>query len=207
MGNNTAVVDYGMGNLFSIKKLVDRLGFACTITSDKAEILNAQKVILPGVGHFGKAMHHLAEANLIDVLNEKALVQKSPILGICLGMQLMASFSEEGNVEGLSWFDAKVEKFTINNKELFKVPHVGWNTVTHEQRNSVLLKDVRPDDEFYFVHSYHLTSSVDENVLCYTNYEYKFISAIQRENIFGVQFHPEKSHGAGEQMIKNFLNQ
>lgn len=194
-----------MGNLFSIRKVLERLGFSCRVSSSEKDIVQAEKLILPGVGHFGKAMHNLQEAHLIEPLNEAVLVKKIPVLGICLGMQLMAAYSEEGNADGLGWFDASVIKFRISNPGLYKVPHMGWNTLTHEKPGSPILKNLSPDDEFYFVHSYHVVANQPADVLCYSTYEYNFVAAIEKENITGVQFHPEKSHRAGAQLIKNFL--
>lgn len=205
MVKEVLVVDYGMGNLFSIRKVVERLGFACTISRDPDEIRSANKLILPGVGHFGKAMQHLQEGRLIDPLQEAVLNRKTPVLGICLGMQLMASYSEEGGAEGLGWFDARVVRFRISNTDLYKVPHMGWNTLLPEKPSSRLLKGIDAQDEFYFVHSYHVETGIQGDILTKTSYEYQFVSAIEKDNIFGVQFHPEKSHQAGETMLNNFL--
>lgn len=206
MNKDIVIVDYGMGNIFSLRKVIDRIGFQSRISADPDEVKRAKRIILPGVGHFGKAMSNLRNANLVESLNEAVLVNKTPVLGICLGMQLMARHSEEGDSEGLNWFDANVVKFDIKDKVMFKVPHVGWNTATHEKPGSKLLSGVDMDDEFYFVHSYHVEPSNKNEILSQTPYEVSFVSAIERDNIYGVQFHPEKSHKAGEQMIRNFLN-
>ena len=205
MKSDIVIVDYGMGNLYSIVKVIERLGHSCKVTGDFAEIRNASKIILPGVGHFGKAMDNLRKANLVDELNETVLVKKTPVLGICLGMQLMATHSQEGDSTGLNWIDAEVVKFNMQKPEIYKVPHVGWNTLSQEKENSFLLKEINPDDKFYFVHSYHFSANDTSDILSQTNYEYTFVSGVQKENITGVQFHPEKSHKAGEQMISNFL--
>jgi imidazole glycerol-phosphate synthase subunit HisH len=206
MAKEVLIIDYGMGNLFSIRKVIERLGFSCKVSDSSQDILKASRLILPGVGHFGKAMQNLQETNLVDSLNESVLVKKTPVLGICLGMQLMASHSEEGDVNGLNWFDARVEKFQIKDTSLYKVPHMGWNTITHEQPGSVILRNLNIDDEFYFVHSYHIVANNPTDILTKTSYEYLFVSSFEKDNIAGVQFHPEKSHRAGEQLIKNFLN-
>jgi glutamine amidotransferase len=206
MAKEVLIIDYGMGNLFSIRKVIERLGFSCKVSDSSQDILKASRLILPGVGHFGKAMQNLQETNLVDSLNESVLVKKTPVLGICLGMQLMASHSEEGDVNGLNWFDARVEKFQIKDTSLYKVPHMGWNTITHEQPGSVILRNLNIDDEFYFVHSYHIVANNPADILTKTSYEYLFVSSFEKDNIAGVQFHPEKSHRAGEQLIKNFLN-
>lgn len=207
MKNEVVIVDYGMGNLFSIRKVIERIGFSCKVSNTHHDIKNASKIILPGVGHFAKAMSNLKEANLIEELNEAALVKKTPVLGVCLGMQLMAKYSEEGNVAGLNWFDADVIRFQIAHKDMYKVPHMGWNTISHEKANSIMLDKIQPDDEFYFVHSYHIVTRNEGDILTKTPYEYSFVSSVEKDNIVGFQFHPEKSHKAGEQLIKNFLSQ
>lgn len=206
MKDEVIIVDYGMGNLFSIRKVIERIGFSCTISNAPNEIKNAGKIILPGVGHFGKAMNNLKNAHIIDELNEAVLVKKTPVLGICLGMQLMATHSEEGDAMGLNWFDARVIRFQISNTDLYKVPHMGWNTISHEQPGSFILKNLKEEDEFYFVHSYHVVPNDPADVLTKTPYENLFVSSVQKNNITGVQFHPEKSHLAGEQLIRNFVN-
>ena len=213
------IVDYKMGNLHSVKKKLDRLKVDAVISSDPETILNATKLILPGVGHFGNAMKNLKELNLLDALNEAVLVKKTPILGICLGMQLMAKTSEEGtenrelraesrdlfSVKGLGWFDAEVVKFTFEDTLRFKVPHTGWNTISIE-KESLLMKAIPVDSEFYFVHSYYMKANDPNDVLNYTEYGSPFASAISKGNIHGFQYHPEKSHDVGLQLLKNFLN-
>jgi cyclase len=212
------IVDYKMGNHHSVKKKLDGLKVESLISSDPEIILNATKLILPGVGHFGKAMENLRELNLIDALNEAVLVKKTPILGICLGMQLMAKSSEEGtenrelraesrdlfSVKGLGWFDADVVKFKVNDTLRFKVPHTGWNTISIE-KESPLMKNISPDSEFYFVHSYYMKANDASDVLNYTDYGTPFASAISKGNIYGFQYHPEKSHDVGLQLIRNFV--
>lgn len=199
------VIDYGMGNLFSIRKVLERLGYGCHISDSYQDIRKASKLILPGVGHFGKAMQNLQQKNLIDELNESVLIRKTPVLGICLGMQLFATSSEEGEANGLNWIKGKVVKFGIKQPAIYKVPHVGWNTLTHEKEYSFLLNGLNTTDKFYFVHSFHFADNEESETLTKTNYEYSFVSSVQKDNITGVQFHPEKSHKAGEQMISNFL--
>ncbi len=203
MKQKIAIVDYGMGNLFSIYKRLIRLECDVFITSNNKVIENCDKIILPGVGHFAKAMKNLNTINLIPVLNEEVLIKKKPILGICLGMQLMASFSEEGNTTGLNWINAKVVKFT-HTHSCYRTPHMGWNTITIKNE-STLMKNITEEDEFYFVHSYHYTHTEKSVVLNETTYEYTFCSAIEKDNIFGVQYHPEKSHDSGDKLLKNFL--
>ena len=160
-------------------------------------------MILPGVGHFANGMKKLRELELIDVLDEKVLSQKTPILGICLGMQLFCKFSEEGNIEGLKWFDADTVRFKKNDVR-HKIPHMGWNSL-EVMKKSELFKSLDKEHLFYFVHSYYVKCNIQEDVLATTNYAYEFVSAIEKDNIYGVQFHPEKSHEWGEQVLKNFL--
>lgn len=204
MPQKIAIIDYEMGNHFSVHKKMNLLGQEVITTNDITQIQTADKLILPGVGHFGKAMNHLEKLNLIDALSEEVQVKKKPILGICLGMQLMASFSEEGNVNGLNWIDAKVLKFVIKNQLKFKVPHTGWNQI-NIVKPSKLLEGIDNLSEFYFVHAYHFKCHDLSDVLCHTTYEKQFVSAIEKQNIFGVQFHPEKSHDVGLQLLKNFV--
>lgn len=204
MKGSVVILDYGMGNLNSVKKKIDRLHAKAIVSSKKEDILNADKIILPGVGHFKKAMSNLKQMDLIDTLNEAVMVHQKPILGICLGMQLMAKTSEEGNCEGLGWFDAKVVKFNINNTLKHKVPHMGWNQII-QSKESRLMTGLPENASFYFVHAYHLETTQKQDVLNETDYEYRFISAIEKNNIFGVQYHPEKSHDDGELLLKNFI--
>ena len=198
------IVDYGTGNLNSVHKSLDRLGVDSIISSDPNDIDSADKLILPGVGHFGNAMANLRELNLLDALHEAVLVKQKPILGICLGMELMANRSEEGNVAGLGWIDAEMIRFNISNKKRYKVPHIGWNKIWIK-KNSLLMKNVSESSEFYFVHSYHLKINNQSDILNETQYELIYPSAIEKDNIFGVQYHPEKSHDAGEQLLRNFV--
>lgn len=194
-----------MGNLHSVKKKLMSLNVNTIISSNPVEIESANKIILPGVGHFGKAMESLNALRLVDVLNEQVLIKKKPILGICLGMQLMANKSEEGNVEGFGWFDAEVVKFKVADTLKYKVPHTGWNQI-EIKKESALMKGVPDLSEFYFVHSYHFKIENKKDILNETEYEYRFVSAVEKENIFGVQYHPEKSHDVGELLLKNFIN-
>ena len=200
-----AIIDYGMGNLGSVKKKMNRLGAGSVITFDLDEIRKCDKIILPGVGHFGRAVHEIKQRGIWELLSEQVLVQRKPILGICLGMQLMSTHSEEGNSEGFGWFDAKVIRFKIKDRTRYKVPHIGWNSL-EQKKDSKLLKDLAPDSTFYFVHSYHVECSDQADVLTTTIYENEFVSAIQKDNMFGVQFHPEKSHDDGENLLRNFID-
>lgn len=205
MSTKIIIVNYGMGNLNSVKRKLSRIGVDAQISAQPQDISTADKIILPGVGHFSTAMDNLRSLGLIDPLNDFALVQQKPILGICLGMQLMAQRSEEGNVNGLGWFDADVVRFNIHDKLKYKIPHMGWNQI-NMNKSSALMNDIDSDSEFYFVHAFHFLNRCPEDVLNTTEYEYPFTSAIEKENIFGVQYHPEKSHDVGEQLFRNFCN-
>jgi len=200
------IVDYGMGNIFSVQKKLLQENITVTVSSEPQDIFEADKIILLGVGHFNKAMNNLTELNLIEPLNEFALIQKKPVLGICLGMQLMAISSEEGNGSnhGLGWVDASVKKFQTDDFKKFKIPHMGWNTI-NSLKKSALMKNISLKDEFYFVHSFFMEPNDPNLVLNETSYIEKFCSGIEKENIFGVQYHPEKSHDAGRTLLKNFI--
>ncbi len=194
-----------MGNLHSIQRKLQRLKIESIVTSDVSEIKVADKIILPGVGHFQMAMDNIKKLGLLDILNEVVLIKQKPILGICLGMQLMANRSEEGNADGLGWVDAEVVKFKVKDSFNYKVPHMGWNQVTISKPSN-LMKGISNGAEFYFVHSYHLVANERADILNETEYEQKFTSAVEKNNIFGVQYHPEKSHDIGELLLKNFID-
>ena len=202
--NDIVIIDYGMGNLNSVKRKLARLGIEACISFDVSVIRKASKLILPGVGHFEKAIKNLKKLGIMPVLNEKVLRNKTPILGICLGMQLMAKRSEEGCEEGFGWFDADVVKFKVNNYLTHKIPHTGWNQI-HQVKSSLLMKGIPNLSEFYFVHAYHFKCHNPDDILNETEYDHKFVSAVEKENIFGVQYHPEKSHTIGEDLLKNFI--
>ena len=204
MPSKIVIVDYGTGNLNSVRRSLDRLRAGSIISSNPNDISGADKIILPGVGHFGNAMSTLRELNLLDALHEAVLVKQKPILGICLGMELMAQNSEEGNTSGLGWFDAEVVRFNISDKRRYKIPQMGWNNI-RIRKNSLLMKSISELSEFYFVHSYHLKTNDQSDILNETEYESIYTSAIEKDNIFGVQYHPEKSHDAGDQLIRNFV--
>lgn len=198
------IIDYGMGNLRSVQRKFERAGAAAVISNQLDTIEKADKLVIPGVGHFANGVQRLKESGIWEVLNQQVLVQKVPILGICLGMQLMAKHSEEGDVEGLGWFDAEVVRFDVNDKQMYKVPHIGWNEA-NLQKDSKLFGGIPKEVLFYFIHSYHFRCQVEADVLATTTYDYPFVSAIEKGNIMGTQFHPEKSHDWGEQMIRNFI--
>lgn len=202
---SVSILNYGMGNIDSIARKIKKMGHEVLVITSSDEVLQADKIILPGVGHFQKAMDYLEFHGLVDALNYAALKKKTPVLGICLGMQLMCNFSEEGNKNGLGWFDVKVERLEMNDKLRFKVPHTGWN-VAQFSKNSLMKNNIPSDSEFYFVHTYAVKKAPIQNILTTSIYETEFISGLIHENIIGVQFHPEKSHDIGEQLIQNFID-
>jgi glutamine amidotransferase len=198
------IVDYGTGNLNSIKRTLDRMGIGCVISSSASDILDASKIILPGVGHFGTAMSKLNSLGLADVLNDEVVTNRKPVLGICLGMEIMAKTSEEGVANGFGWLDARAVRFDISDSDRHKIPHMGWNEISIK-KSSRLMEGIDDTAEFYFAHSYHLMLDDPTDLLAETEYGSRFPSAIERENIFGVQFHPEKSHDIGARLLKNFV--
>ena len=199
------IVDYCTGNLGSIKRTLDRIGSLSIISSQLKDVTQADKIILPGVGHFAKAMANLKELGLLDALNEAVLIKRKAVLGICLGMELMAITSEEGDTPGLQWLDAEAVRFKISTSARHKVPHMGWNRI-QITKASALMKGVEDLSEFYFAHSYHLKINDRSDLLNETEYGISFPSAVERNNIFGVQYHPEKSHRIGVQVLKNFID-
>lgn len=204
MTQKIILIDYGLGNHRSVQKAFNRIGIDCVVSNNLLEITEAPKLLLPGVGHFSNGMAKLREYKLIEALNEAVLVKKIPILGICLGMQLMTSFSEEGNENGLSWINATTRKLGHSIQQL-KIPHMGWNNLIINE-TSQLFKGITEKDLFYFVHSYYVNCNNQNDVAGKTSYGNKFDSSFQHENIFGCQFHPEKSHDAGLKILKNFSN-
>lgn len=199
-----AIIDYGMGNLRSVEKAFNRIGAETIITNNTKDLAAATKLVLPGVGNFKKGMINLQSLGLIDGLNEQVLDKNKPILGICLGLQLMTKHSEEGDVNGLGWFDAKTVAFDKSRMVKYKVPHMGWNTLN--SKGEYILQNMNSTDSFYFVHSYHVIANNKTEVLCEAEYAYPFVCGLCRKNIYGVQFHPEKSHEAGLRLLKSFVN-
>lgn len=197
-----AIVNYNMGNLRSVEKAFHRLGIEAVITSDAGTIKRAEKLVLPGVGHFAKGMEELTGSGLLDLLNEQVLGQGKPILGICLGMQLLTMHSEEGDTEGLGWINARTVRFPSHDKT-HRVPHIGWNTL-QVVNDSVLYEGITPDTAFYFVHSYYVSAGDTSVVSTVTEYGLPFTSSVKKDNIYGTQFHPEKSLTVGLRLLRNF---
>jgi len=198
------IVDYKMGNLGSIANIFKKLGVGCTISSTPDDILGAEKLILPGVGSFDSGMRNIRELGLEQPLNKQVLERKVPVLGICLGMQLLTEKSEEGELAGLNWIPGRTIKFNLKDSNL-RVPHMGWNTLTTPGETPLLFKNMPSHPpRFYFVHSYYVKCEVQAHSIGRTRHGIEFTSAIQRDNIFGVQFHPEKSHKYGMALLENF---
>jgi imidazole glycerol-phosphate synthase subunit HisH len=200
------IVDYGVGNLASIQNMLKRIGFQSLITSDINVIANADKLILPGVGSYDVCVNKLNESHLKPVLEQKVLIEKKPILGICVGMQLLFSASEEGIEKGFHWIKGTNVKFKKECMDsVQKIPHMGWTDVTM-RKPSKLLKGLENESRFYFVHSYHAIVEDASDTLLEANYGYNFTAAVEKDNILGVQFHPEKSHRFGMKLFENFVN-
>jgi glutamine amidotransferase len=199
------IIDYKTGNLGSIQNILKRIGEDSVITSERDVIAKASKIILPGVGAFDTGMRNLIDLNLKDILNEKVIAEKTPILGICLGMQLLSKGSQEGLLQGLGWIDAETVRFNFSDTLEYKIPHMGWNFI-HQTKESRLFTDMYPDPRFYFVHSYFLKAHDNSDILSSTIYDIEFSSSVEKENIIGVQFHPEKSHKFGMRLLKNFVD-
>jgi len=200
------IVDYGMGNLASVQNMFKRIGAACEITGDLDKISKAQKILLPGVGAFDAAISRIDSIGLRSVLSQKALQEKVPVLGICLGLQLLTDSSEEGQLQGLGWIPAKVLKFRFEAGSKLKVPHMGWNEI-HIVHPNKLVENLPEEPRFYFVHSYYAKAEDDKYVIARTNYGHDFDSIITNgDNIFGAQFHPEKSHKFGMKVLENFAS-
>lgn len=202
MDRRIVIIDYGMGNLGSIYNMLKKLGVKAVVSCEKEIIAAADKLILPGVGSFDSGMRNIESLNLRSLLIEQVMVQKKDILGICLGMQLFTKASEEGTLAGLGFVEAETFKFRFFDNKL-KIPHMGWNTLDIK-RPSPLLEGMPKDPRFYFVHSYYVSCSRQEDIVATTNHGNDFVSIFLHDNITGVQFHPEKSHKFGMQLLKNF---
>lgn len=204
MAGTVVVVDYGVGNIGSILNMFKKLGVRAVGSASADDIAGADRLVLPGVGAFDAAMAKLRETGLIPVLEDTVLSRGTPLLGVCLGAQLLTKGSEEGALPGLGWIDGGVRKFRFNAPvSTLKVPHMGWNDAIPKEGNR-LFSGFEETPRFYFVHSYHMVCP-EQFVLCESHYGYSFASGIVRENIMGVQFHPEKSHKFGLRLLKNFV--
>ena len=197
-----AIIDYGMGNLGSVLNMFKWLGYhEAVITSDLEKVKNANNIILPGVGSYKMAMNNLNDRGFLPILEQKVKEDHIPFMGICLGMQLLFEKSEEGNCDGLGFIKGEVVRFNFSNVETkLRVPHIGWNFVDIK-KESALVENMFSENKFYFVHSYHARCEEKDDILMTTQYNYNFASGIERNNIYGFQFHPEKVTS----MVRNFL--
>lgn len=199
------IVDYGMGNVSSIANMLKRIGASTSLTADPTVISRAEKLILPGVGAFDSGMANLQRRGLLDVLYQKVVVERTPILGICLGMQLFSRCSEEGRLPGLGWIDAETVRIRPPVSSGLKVPHMGWNFTSMKHEDSILSGFTRDSSKFYFVHSYHVVCRDIGNVVASVSYGQEIAAIIRLNNIIGTQFHPEKSHKYGMLLLRNFV--
>jgi len=201
------ILDYQMGNVGSIRNMLQRVGVEATISAQSEVIAQARAIILPGVGAFDAGMMHLQASGLRGLLDELVLERRRPVLGICLGMQLLCRRSEEGRLPGLGWLDADVVRFQFPQEESpLRIPHMGWNSVEVRRADS-LFQDHPERPRYYFVHSYHVVCDRQEDILAETCYGRRFASSVQKSHIFGTQFHPEKSHRFGMHLLTNFAKQ
>ena len=200
------IVDYGSGNLFSIQNMFTRIGVKTVLSPNSSAIADADKLILPGIGAFDSCMQKVNRSGLLEHLNRKVLEEKIPVLGICVGMQLMMEGSEEGELQGLGWIKGRTIKFKLNQfPNGYRVPHMGWAEV-ELKKSSRLMNGMYEDPRFYFAHSYHVTPENESDTLLSALNGYSFTAAIECDNIMGVQFHPEKSHKYGMKLLENFAN-
>jgi len=195
-----AIVDYGLGNVKAFATVFKKLNIPANIAGENKDLLHASKIILPGVGAFDYAMDKLEKSGMLNQLNDLVLKHSIPVLGVCVGMQIMAKSSDEGLLPGLGWIDGVVKMF---NRETMSVPHMGWNNIKPVNNNS-LLKDLDESSHFYFLHSYYFKCSRETDIIASTDYYGEFTSAVNNANIYGVQFHPEKSHDWGLKLLENF---
>jgi len=202
--HTVAIVDYGMCNLDSVARAVEECGGVAMVTGEATELGKADRIVLPGVGAFGDAMQNLRERSLDEALYDQVIRRRTPFLGICLGMQLLASKGwEGGEAEGLGWIEGEVKRLEPFAEDT-RIPHIGWNEVAYND-DSCLFSKIPDRKDFYFVHSYHFCPKNSADILAETPYGRGFVSAVKRDSIFGVQFHPEKSQQAGFQVLRNFI--
>lgn len=197
------IIDYGIGNLASVLNMFKKIGVKDVVVSNNEDtIAKADKLLLPGVGAFDAGMSNLETTGLVPLLNQKVLTEKVPILGICLGMQLLTKKSEEGVKEGLGWIDAETIKFNLPAALKLKVPHMGWNYIHVSKQNPLVSADEK--NRFYFVHSYYVKCTDPNQSVATSNFGIDFTCMVNKDNIFGAQFHPEKSHSFGMKLLNNF---
>ncbi|RKD20437.1 imidazole glycerol phosphate synthase, glutamine amidotransferase subunit [Pelobium manganitolerans] len=198
------IIDYGVGNIFAFQNVYKRLSIPTRIAKGIEDLTSVEKLILPGVGSFDYAMTRLNESGMRERLDDLVLNEKKPVIGICVGMQMMSNGSEEGKLNGLRWIDGQVKRFDESTiQQITKLPHMGWNDVKPTTSHP-LFEGLEQDAIFYFLHSYYFHCHLAENSIAESDYGIRFTAAINRENIYGIQFHPEKSHSYGERLLHNF---
>ena len=198
------LIDYGVGNIFAFQNVYKRLNIPTRIAKTAADLKNSEKLILPGVGAFDFAMEQLNASGMRQILDELVLDKKVPIIGICVGMQMMGNRSDEGSAEGLKWIDADIIKFDESLiQQRTKLPHMGWNDVSPLSGHP-LFNGLEQDSIFYFLHSYYFNCNNKEDIIAVSDYGISFASAVNSNNVYGIQFHPEKSHQYGEKLLNNF---
>jgi glutamine amidotransferase len=199
-----SIVHYGLGNVDAIANIFKKLGVPCGLATSAEEIHAADKIILPGVGAFDWAISRLNDSGMRDALERSVVIERKPLLGICVGMQMLAKRSDEGRLDGLGWIDGEVKRFDVSKfAHKTHLPHMGWNDV-RPTTSEDLFKSLAIDARFYFLHSYYFSARAAENVLAVTDYNGVFASSVRSANVYGVQFHPEKSHQWGIRLLKNF---
>lgn len=198
-----AIIDYDIGNIAAVANMLLRLGVRCTVTDNPEEIEQAERIILPGNGSFDACMQNLRASGLIPVLERKVLEQGTPLLGICVGAQMLGTESAEGTERGLGWLDMQVRRFP--DLPDLRVPHMGWNQVRPRSSSHRLTRDMEAESRFYFVHSYYMEPVDPDDILLLAHYGIEFAAGVSRGNISGVQFHPEKSHRFGKQLLASFV--
>ena len=200
------IIDYGLGNIRAFVNVYERLNIKTKVAHSAEDIKDASKIILPGVGAFDYAMSQLNASGMRDELEKQVLENNIPIVGICVGMQMLAKSSEEGILPGLGWIDGKVKIFdTSLIPYKTRLPHMGWNSINPDNLNPLMV-GLTPESRFYFLHSYYFVCENDENIISTTEYGITYSCAVNRDNIYGIQFHPEKSHSNGVQLLKNFAS-
>jgi len=201
-----AIVDYGLGNIRAFANIYKKLNIPYSIVTEPDELGKATKIILPGVGAFDHAISQLDKSGMRDPLDELVRQHEIPVLGICIGMHMLAHSSEEGRLPGLGWIDGEVKKFDSSDMaKKFVLPHMGWNDITPVKPSKIFDK-LESDSRFYFLHSFYFACSNEDDVIAVTDYGKKFACAVNAGNVFGIQFHPEKSHKYGIQLLENFAN-